>query len=120
MVRAVRGAITVEENTKESILSATQELLEKIISDNGIEHDDLIQIIFTLTPDLDAVFPAAAARKMGITDVPLMCMSEIPVKGALNKCVRILLEMNSEKTLHDIKHIYLKGAKVLRPDLAGK
>lgn len=120
MVRAVRGAITAEENTKESILKSTKELLEKIILENKIERADLIQIIFTLTPDLNAVFPAVAAREMGITNVPLMCMSEIPVEGALKKCVRILLEMNSDKGLDDIKHIYLKGAKALRPDLADK
>lgn len=117
MVRAVRGAITVENNSKEEILEATEELLKQIILENEIEHDNLIQIIFTLTPDLNAVFPAVAARKMGITNVPLMCMSEIPVEGALKKCVRILLEMNCDKELDDIKHVYLKGAKTLRPDL---
>ena len=77
----------------------------------------MVKIIFTLTPDLNAVFPAVAARNMGITNVPLMCMSEIPVEGALKKCVRILLDFNTQKTLDDIRHIYLKGAKVLRPDL---
>lgn len=117
MVRAIRGAITVENNTKEEILGATRELLEEMIKANNIEHDSLIQMIFTLTPDLDAVFPAVCAREMGYGDVPLMCMSEINVEGALKKCVRILVQINCDKKLEDINHIYLKEAKKLRPDL---
>lgn len=117
MVRAVRGAITVENNDRAEILEATKELLEEILKANDIERDSLIQIIFTLTPDLNAVFPAVAAREMGITNVPLMCMSEIPVEGALKKCVRVLLQMNTGKGLDDIVHVYMKGAKALRPDL---
>lgn len=117
-VRAVRGAITVENNNREEILSATAELLKEMLDKNNIAKSSLIQIIFTLTPDLNAVFPAVAARELGITNVPLMCMNEIPVEGALQKCVRILLNFNTQKTLDDIKHVYLKGAKVLRPDLA--
>ena len=118
MTRAVRGAITVVHNDKEEILAAAGELLERIICENQIDKEDMVSIIFTLTPDLDAVFPAAAARQMGITDVPLMCMSEIPVAGALERCVRILLEFNTDKKLCDIRHIYLRDAVKLRPDLA--
>lgn len=118
MARAVRGAITVAHNDKEEILAAAGELLERIICENQIDKEDMVSIIFTLTPDLDAVFPAAAARQMGITDVPLMCMSEIPVAGALERCVRILLEFNTDKKLGDIRHIYLRDAVKLRPDLA--
>ena len=77
----------------------------------------MVSMIFTLTPDLDAVFPAKAARLMGITDVPLMCMSEIPVKGALEKCVRVLIYLNTDKKKEEINHVYLKGAVKLRPDL---
>ena len=117
MVRAIRGAITVENNDRAEILNATDELLREIFSANEINREDLIQIIFTLTPDLNAVFPAVAAREMGITNVPLMCMSEIPVEGALKKCVSVLVEMNSDKKLDEITHVYMKGAKVLRPDL---
>lgn len=117
MVRAIRGAITVKNNTKDEILSATRELLEEIIRVNNIEHESIIQMFFTLTPDLDAVFPAVAAREMGYGDVPLMCMSEIPVEGALKKCVRILLDVNCDKKLADVTHVYLKDAKKLRPDL---
>lgn len=118
MVRSIRGAITVENNNKSEILTATTELLKKIIETNDLHTDDIINIIFTLTPDLNAVFPAVAAREIGITSVPLMCMSEIPVDGALPKCIRILLTTQSEKSLTDINHIYLKEAIKLRPDLA--
>lgn len=117
MVRAIRGAITVQNNNAEEILQATKELLEEIIASNNINEEDVIDIIFTLTPDLNAVFPARAAREIGFTDIPLMCMSEIPVNGALEKCVRILLTLNTEKSRKEIRHIYLKDAKILRPDL---
>lgn len=117
MVRSIRGAITVESNTREEILAASAELLKKIIEENSLDTNAFVSIIFTLTPDLDAVFPAVAAREMGIVNVPLMCMSEIPVKNALPKCVRILLTTNSDKSLDEIKHIYLGDAVKLRPDL---
>jgi chorismate mutase len=120
MVRAIRGAITVENNDKDEILQATKQLLEKIISDNNVAKEDIVDIIFTLTPDLNAVFPARAAREIGFSNVPLMCMSEIPIDGALEKCIRILLTTNTEKSQNEIKHIYLKNAVALRPDLAEK
>ena len=90
---------------------------EAIIDENNLKIDDMISMLFSLTPDLDAAFPARAARNMGIVDVPLMCMSEIPIDGALEKCVRILLHVNSDKSLKEINHVYLGGAVVLRPDL---
>ncbi len=117
MVRAVRGAITVEQNDKDEILNAAEELLKEIFAKNGIPAEDMVCMVFTLTPDLNAVFPAVAARRMGITNVPLMCMSEIPVEDALPKCVRVLLQFNSEKTLDEIQHVYLRDAVKLRPDL---
>lgn len=117
MVRAVRGAITVKRNDKEEILNATEEMLKEIFARNTILQEDMVCMIFTLTPDLDAVFPAVAARKMGITNVPLMCMSEIPVENALSKCVRVLVQFNTDKTLNDIQHVYLRDAVKLRPDL---
>ncbi|MCX7715019.1 MAG: chorismate mutase [Clostridia bacterium] len=120
MVRAIRGAITVENNDRDEILSATVEMLKKMIEENNLKIEDMISIIFTLTPDLNAVFPAVAAREMGIVDVPLMCMSEIDIEGALPKCVRIMLYINSEKSLKEIKHVYLRKATVLRPDLLEK
>ncbi len=117
MVRAIRGAITVENNDKNEIFEATKILLKKMIEDNGLIHDDLVSMIFTLTPDLNACFPAAAARQIGYDDVPLMCMCEIPVDGALAKCVRILINTNTDKSLKDIKHVYLREAVSLRRDL---
>lgn len=118
-VRAIRGAITVEKNEREEILAATGEMLREAVRINDIRTEDMVCMIFTLTPDLNDVFPAVAARDMGITNVPLMCMSEIPVQGALKKCVRLMLLVNSDKELGEIKHVYLKDAVKLRPDLAG-
>ena len=117
MVRAIRGATTVLHNEREEILEATKEMLEVIFKRNHLVKEDLISMIFTLTPDLDAVFPAVAARQMGITNVPLMCMQEVPVPGALPMCVRVMIETNSEKSLDEIEHAYLRGAVRLRPDL---
>ncbi len=120
LVRAIRGAITVPENTKKEILDSTKELLLEILERNEIKTDDLISIIFTMTNDLDAVFPAVAAREIGLIDVPLMCTNEIAVPGSLSSCVRILLQFNTDKTNHDLVHVYLKGASILRPDLSCK
>lgn len=117
MVRAIRGAITVENNDAAEILAATEKMLKKIIEENDLKTEDMVSMLFSLTPDLNAVFPARAARNMGIVNVPLMCMSEIPIDGALKKCVRVLLHINSDKTLDEINHVYLGGAVVLRPDL---
>ena len=91
MVRAIRGATTVENNDREEIIEATKEMLETIISENNIKTEDMVSVIFTITPDLDKVFPAVAARKMGIVDVPLLDMSEPEIDGALKKCIRILI-----------------------------
>ncbi len=117
MVRAFRGAITVNNNSEEEILAATAELYSEIVKRNNLKKEDFISIFFSLTPDLDKVFPARAVRNAGVTNVPLMCMAEIPVEGALEKCVRILILSNSEKSLDDINHVYLRDAVKLRPDL---
>lgn len=117
-MRAIRGAITVCGNTEEEILSASKELLREILKRNEEACRDMVSMIFTLTPDLDAVFPAKAARLMGITDVPLMCMSEIPVKGALEMCIRALVYVNTDLGRDEINHVYLRDAVKLRPDLA--
>ncbi len=117
MVRAFRGAITVSNNNAEEILSATGELYDRIVEENDLDKEDFISIFFSLTPDLDKVFPARAVREKGITNVPLMCMAEIAVEGALEKCVRILILSNSSKSNDEIKHIYLRNAVKLRPDL---
>lgn len=117
-VRAIRGAITIDNNTKQEIYEATEELLNEIIKSNEIQQNDIISIIFTVTKDITAAFPAYAARKMGFTNIPLMCSHEMDVPGSLKKCIRILLHFNTEKSLDEVTHVYLKGAKILRPDLA--
>lgn len=119
-VRAIRGATTVEANTKEAIFEASIELLSKIEEKNDLKNTDAISIIFTVTSDLTAVFPAAAVRKMGITNVPLLDMAAPDIDGSLKRCIRVMIHINTDKTKDEIKHVYLRGASVLRPDLAEK
>lgn len=118
LVRAIRGATTSEHNNSEEILSATKELLNEIVKANQLDEDNIVSVLFTTTQDLDAVFPAAAARQLGWKHVPVTCASEINVAGSLAKCIRIMMHVYTDKTPREISHIYLKGAKVLRPDLA--
>lgn len=118
LVRGFRGATTADANTREAILDATAELLEALIRANDIQHDHVASIIFTTTPDLNAEFPAVAARAAGWTDVALMCGHEMGVPGSLARCVRILMHVNTELGLDQVKHVYLRGARALRPDLA--
>lgn len=115
--RGVRGATTVETNEAEAILEATRELLAAMVAANGLEADDLASAIFSVTPDLDAAFPAAAARRMGWTHVPLFDTLEIPVPGSLPRCIRVLLHWNTCRPQREIVHVYLQGASTLRPDL---
>ena len=117
-IRGVRGATQVKENSAPEIGQAVAELLSKMIEENKINTSDLISIIFTATADLTADFPAVAARSIGLGDVPLLCAVEIDVPGSLPKVVRVLMHLNSDKSLSEIKHIYLNGASVLRKDLA--
>lgn len=118
-VRAIRGATTAEENSPEKITVATKELLVEIIEKNHLDVDEVISVILTSTVDLNSAFPATAARELGWKFVPLMCASEINVPGSLEKCVRVLIHAYTDKKPEDINHIYLNGAKVLRPDLIG-
>ena len=116
--RGVRGAITVSANTKEEIQSATVELLNEMLVRNEIETKDISFAIFTLTSDLNADFPAKYARlNCGFNSVPMMCYPELDVPNSLKMCLRILLNVNTNKTQDEIKHIYLKGASILRGDL---
>lgn len=117
-VRAIRGAITVSENTKESILEGTRELLVEIIKRNDLNELDIISAIFTVTSDLNSTFPAIAARELGWTNISLMCTNEIDVPNSLKSCVRVMIHINTDKQNDQIEHVYLKGAKVLRPDLS--
>jgi chorismate mutase len=113
--RGIRGATTVERNEREEILAATTELLELLISQNDLRAEDVASAIFTMTDDLDAEFPAVAARMLGWSDVALMCMREIPVPGSLPMCIRILLHVNTERSAGEINHVYIHGAVNLRP-----
>lgn len=116
--RGVRGAVTVEENTEKAILDGTYELLQKMVNANDVDADDIAGVMFTVTPDLDAAFPAEAGRRLtGWTNVPLMCAQEVPVPGALPRCVRVLMLVNTTKTAAEVHHIYLRDAEGLRPDL---
>lgn len=116
MLRGIRGAISVEHNTREAILDRTEELLREIHRRNDLDLQQVASIFFTMTTDLNAEFPAVAARLMGWTDIPLMCSSEIAVPGALPRCVRVLLHYNAHKT-DVISHVYLGEAIQLRKDL---
>ena len=118
--RGIRGATTVSANTRDEILNATQELLQKIIQANSIDKDEVACAILTTTPDLNAEFPALAARKIGWTDTALLCGHEMDVPGSLTRCIRILILLNTEKTAKDIVHVYMRGAEMLRPDVANK
>jgi chorismate mutase len=116
-VRGVRGAITVERDDAALLLDATERLLREIVAENNIHSDDVASALFTLTPDLVSQFPAMAARRMGWTRVPLLNFTEIAVPGGLPRCIRVLLHVNTEKRQDEIVHVYLDGARVLRPDL---
>jgi chorismate mutase len=117
-VRGVRGAITVTVNEPAVIFEATRQMLAAILADNpSLRPEDLASAWFTLTADLDAAYPAAAARQMGWTQVPLMCSQEIPVPGSLPRCIRVLLHWNTELPQNQIQHVYLGQAASLRPDL---
>lgn len=117
--RGIRGAITVDENSASAIHEATRVLLSEIIKENNITKDDIAYAFFTMTADLNADFPAKTARvELGWDDVPMMCAVEIPVEGSIEKCIRVLVTINTTLDKSQIKHVYLGGAKKLRPDLS--
>lgn len=119
--RGIRGAITLEKDTKEDIKNATVELLSKMLESNDIDKKDIAFVIFTQTSDIHADFPAKHARlELGFDEVPMMCYHEASVEGSLKMCLRVLINVNTTKTQKEIKHIYLKGASVLRQDLQQK
>ncbi|TGE34311.1 chorismate mutase [Desulfosporosinus sp. Sb-LF] len=117
MVRGIRGATTVDRNDAKEIREATQELLRSIMSENLLCTDDLVSAIFTVTPDLNADFPASSAREIGWQLVPLLCSTEIPVPGALPHCIRVLLHVNTARNQTEIRHMFLRDAVILRKDL---
>ncbi|HHY12545.1 MAG TPA: chorismate mutase [Firmicutes bacterium] len=118
MIRGIRGATTASSNSREDILEAGKELLQELISHNSIDSQDIACIIFSSTPDLKSAYPAAAARKLGLLDVPLFGAQEIDVKDCPAKCIRILVLLNTQKSQREISHVYLREASALRPDLA--
>jgi chorismate mutase len=117
--RGIRGATTVEHNDSEEIFAATAELLKLMIGQNELCTDDIASAFFTTTGDLNAAFPALAARKhLDWSAVPMMCSVEIPVPGSLGKCIRVLLHVNTTRIMAEMRHVYLRGAVELRPDVA--
>ncbi|MBE1488645.1 chorismate mutase [Plantactinospora soyae] len=117
-LRAIRGAIQVEADERELILEATAELVTEVMTRNELMIDEVVSVIFTTTSDLTAEFPAAAARKLGFGEVPLLCASEIDVPGALPRVVRLMAHVDTERTRSEIRHVYLRGAVALRRDIA--
>lgn len=116
-LRGIRGATTAEQNSEEEILSRTEELLSEIIARNGLVIEDIASVIFSVTDDLDAVFPAKAARNLGWVYTPLFCTREIPVQGSLDRCIRVLMHVNTDRDQKEMVPVYLHEAKKLRPDL---
>lgn len=117
-VRAIRGAVQVDANDRAAVLDGTTDLVTEVMTRNGLVTDDVISVLFTATPDLDAEFPALAARKIGFQDVPLLCAAEIAVPGAMPLVVRLLMHVETDKPRSAVQHVYLRGAAALRVDIA--
>jgi len=117
-VRAIRGATQVDADDREQVLEATRELVATVMERNQLQHDDVISILFTATPDLVSEFPALAARELGFGDVPLMCATEMNVPHALPRVLRLMAHVDVERARADIQHVYLRGAVALRRDIA--
>ncbi len=114
--RGIRGATTTDANTRDAILEATRDLLQRIISANDLHPDDIASVIFSTTHDLDAEYPAVAARELGWLDTALFCTHEMNVPGSLQRCVRVLIHWNTTRSAKEIVHVYIRGATQLRPD----
>jgi chorismate mutase len=118
-VRAVRGATTVEEDTAEAVTERVVTLLGEILARNDLVEDDIVSILFTATEDLTSIFPATAARSMGLGAVPLICARELAIVGSMPRCIRVMLHVATERPKAEIHHVYLEGAQGLRDDLPG-
>jgi chorismate mutase len=116
-VRALRGATTIDEDTVEQINERTQALVQAMLDCNGVDKADVISIVFTATDDVHAVFPATAARAIGLGDVPLLCARELDIKGGTPLCIRVLMHLNTTLSRDQLHHVYLEGARALRDDL---
>jgi chorismate mutase len=117
-VRAIRGAVQVDADERDQVLEATVELVSEVMRRNALRTDDVISVLFTATPDLTSEFPALAARKIGFTDVPLMCAAEIAVPHALPRVVRLMAHVETDRPRAELQHVYLRGAQALRLDIA--
>ena len=118
-LRAIRGATTVDEDTPEAVTGRVVTLLERILERNGLVEDDIVSILFTATDDIVSMFPATAARTMGLGAVPLICARELAIIGSVPRCVRVMLHVTTERPRDEIIHVYLEGAQGLRDDLPG-
>ena len=116
-VRALRGATTIDDDTKDQVTSRTQALVTAMLDRNEVSKDDLISIVFTATDDVHSMFPATAAREVGLGDVPLLCARELDIEGATPKCIRVLMHVMTDRARSELHHVYLEGARGLRDDL---
>jgi len=116
-LRALRGATTLDVDTREQVMERTAFLINTILERNQVSHEDLVSLIFTATDDVRSEFPAAAARSIGISDVPLLCARELDVEGAVPRCIRVLVHLYSDQEPAELRHVYLEGAQPLRTDL---
>jgi chorismate mutase len=116
-VRALRGATTIDEDTVEQISDRVQTLVEAMLKENDVDKDDLISIVFTATDDVHAMFPATAARVVGLGDVPLLCARELDIDGGTPRCIRVLMHLTTTRRRDQLHHVYLEGARTLRDDL---
>ena len=116
-VRALRGATTIDADTEDQVTARVQALVTEMLERNGVAHDDLISVVFTATDDVRSMFPAAAARGVGLGDVPLMCAREMDVEGGTPRCIRVLMHLTTERRREELRHVYLEGARGLRDDL---
>jgi chorismate mutase len=119
VLRALRGATTVDVDEKEHLFERVVALLGELFDRNGIDHDDVVSVIFTATDDIHCAFPAEAARKFGLGDVPLLCARELAVEGATPRCIRVLVHLTTTRSRAELRHVYLEGARGLRDDLPG-
>jgi chorismate mutase len=116
-VRGLRGATTVDADTEEQITERVQELVSEMLARNDVAHDDIVSVVFTATDDIHAMFPAAAARGVGMGDVPLLCARELDIAGAMPLCIRVLMHVDTDKPRTGLRHVYLHGTRTLRDDL---
>ncbi|HET9091691.1 MAG TPA: chorismate mutase [Acidimicrobiales bacterium] len=117
VLRALRGATTVDEDTEEQVTVRVQALVAEMLGRNGVGHDDLVSILFTATEDVTSMFPATAARGAGLGDVPLICARELSVRGGTPRCIRVMMHLYTETSRAELHHVYLEGARSLRDDL---